>query len=406
MGCATSRPDKNKEEVAKEEQKPVAEAANPTRYVAVDPPTTAEEVEVEDAPELPPEKKAAVVALFKQFDTAGNGMLPLDSLNSATVSVGPSEEGVLVSMKEMDFNGDGYVEESEWVVYFTAIGDALGDEEFDLIMTELKAAASMASAVDACVKLAVEEDESPEGLGADAAEGEAILQELLANLSPAQKKMIEALFAEWKSDSANGIEIAMLADTEVEGGPVKWKVFDKLKLMDANGDGIVELDEMMQYFAVVLAEMGDDEFTSTVDDMKEMAAGKKHLATMLQYAQEGAAQEDDYGDEVPEMPELTAERKALVKDLFLSFAADESKNIELASLTDVDLEVGPTKDKVLLRMEAMDANKDGWVEMGEMLEYFTIVGSELGDDDFTFIISGIKDGVSVKKALVVAEQVQ
>jgi len=401
MGCATSRPDKKKEETANEEPKPAPEAANPTRIVAVEPNVDPEDVEAEEAPELSPEKKAAVMALFKQFDSSGTGMLTLTLLGRATVSVGPSEQGVLISMKEMDYNGDGYVEASEWEIYFTAISEALSDEEFDTILGELKAAANTSEAVDACVKLA-EDDESTVAI--DAAEAEAALAEMLAALTPAQTKMVEELYTEWKAPDAKGIELAKLATTEVEVGPTPWKVFDKLKLMDANGDGIVELDEMTQYFAVVTAAMSDDEFVGTINDMKEAAAGKNHLATMLAYAAEDAAQDGDYGDELPEMAELTAERKALVKDLFLAFAADESKNIEIASLADVEMTVGPTKENVLLRMEAMDTNKDGWVEMAEMIDYFTIVGSELSDDEFSYIVSTIKDGVSVKKAMELGQQ--
>ena len=61
---------------------------------------------------------------------------------------------------------------------------------------------STSEAVDACVKLATEDEATA---AVDAAEAEAALAEMLANLTPAQTKMVEELFVEWKAADGKGI---------------------------------------------------------------------------------------------------------------------------------------------------------------------------------------------------------
>ena len=92
---------------------------------------------MEDFPPLDATKRDAVMELFKMFDVLGDGKIPLDRLKGAKMMVGPAESSVLKKLAEMDFNQDGYVEASEWELYFTAIYAQLTDEEVKLVMDDL-----------------------------------------------------------------------------------------------------------------------------------------------------------------------------------------------------------------------------------------------------------------------------
>ena len=93
-------------------------------------------------PPLSDDRKKQVHELFGAF-SANNEPIELKTLKSdGTVSAGPGKQNVLYGLEAMDGNNDGKVELSEMVDYFTAVGASLGDEEFTLVIGELKDAAA------------------------------------------------------------------------------------------------------------------------------------------------------------------------------------------------------------------------------------------------------------------------
>ena len=125
MGCGGSK--------AEAPAAPAAAGANSPTMVKVQPPAAAPSA----GEALPPKRLEKVRALFQEWDVDGNGMIPLSTLNGATTSVGPTEVKVLAQLADMDFNGDGFVEASEWEEYFTATAGGLTDQQFDAIIEDL-----------------------------------------------------------------------------------------------------------------------------------------------------------------------------------------------------------------------------------------------------------------------------
>ena len=108
----------------------------------------------EEAPEPPPEltpaRRTQVDELFTAFspDTA----TPIDLATlvaSGTVENGPAKTNLLEGLQAMDANGDGKVEHSEMVFYFTFIGQTLSDPEFDVVLADLKDKAATGMALKA-----------------------------------------------------------------------------------------------------------------------------------------------------------------------------------------------------------------------------------------------------------------
>ena len=83
-------------------------------------------------------------ALYKSFDTEGKGMLDIQKLKSVRVEIGPAKASVFQTLVDMDINSDGYVEKSEWDLYFGAVSASLSPEELDLIIADLTEAARCA----------------------------------------------------------------------------------------------------------------------------------------------------------------------------------------------------------------------------------------------------------------------
>ena len=95
-------------------------------------------------PTLSAAMKGEVMELFKSFDVDGTGKVPLNRLQTATVKAGPNEHKVLKTLAEMDFNKDGFVETSEWEMYFAAAEGSLSKEELAVILSDLKTAGRFA----------------------------------------------------------------------------------------------------------------------------------------------------------------------------------------------------------------------------------------------------------------------
>ena len=101
----------------------------------------AEEDVIDGMPaELSPEMKAAVMKVYTIFDAKGTGKVPLDSLDSGNIEIGPMKNNVLKVMKDMDANGDGFIEPDEWEFYFRVVAEALSPEELSNTLKDLEAA--------------------------------------------------------------------------------------------------------------------------------------------------------------------------------------------------------------------------------------------------------------------------
>ena len=83
------------------------------------------------------ELKDKVMALYTVFDIKSDGKIPLQMLRDARVTVGPSSEGVLSSLADMDFNGDGYIEKHEWEQFFAFVASEMGADMMSGIMANL-----------------------------------------------------------------------------------------------------------------------------------------------------------------------------------------------------------------------------------------------------------------------------
>ena len=99
--------------------------------------------EEDEVPKLPTleagETRDRIMGLFEKYDHAKNGMIPLDKIKKAGVSVGPTENKILNTLAAMDFNGDGFIEASEWELYFAATVEALSADELDVVLGDLEA---------------------------------------------------------------------------------------------------------------------------------------------------------------------------------------------------------------------------------------------------------------------------
>ena len=97
-------------------------------------------------PTLSGEKKKQVMEVFKLFDVKDDGKIPLKQLRDAGMKVGGTDVKILSTLADMDFNGDGYVEASEWELYFATVSADLSDEELKLVMDDLRTAGRCAAA--------------------------------------------------------------------------------------------------------------------------------------------------------------------------------------------------------------------------------------------------------------------
>ena len=83
---------------------------------------------------------AECLELFKTYDTEKTGKISISKLEGSSMKVGPHQANLLKTLGDMDFNGDGYVEESEWKQYFATVMQALSEDELALVIADLKSA--------------------------------------------------------------------------------------------------------------------------------------------------------------------------------------------------------------------------------------------------------------------------
>jgi len=340
----------------------------------------------------------AVTSLFKEWDLKGDGMIPLGLLDKGgNIEVGNVNVGVLKQLKDMDFNGDGSVELSEWVTYWTTIGASLSDSDFEMILKELAESGENMMTIARCTLLAEQANEMTGG-PADEDEPASPVPELAED----RKAKIQQLWEAFDYEGTGQVEIAKVTSASVSVGAQQISVCQNFSVMDADGDGCVSQQEMFTYFGYTSAKLSDEEFELVIGDMLLLAEAAKGVNANLKLAmiaQEGistgeAEAEGEEGAAAPPLEPLSAPRAEKVEQLFKAFDPD-MQPIDLdviAKSSNVD--IGPHKSSVLGGLKSMDYNGDGKVEYEEMKQYFTAISATVSDDDFTLIIDDLIDSAT------------
>ena len=347
----------------------------------------------------------SVRQLFNEWDIEGNGMIEIKALKGVTVNVGPQESQVLSQLIAMDYNGDGFVEASEWETYFGTTAGVLSDSEFQVIMDDLRASGEQMVTILRCTKLASGAGDAPKAVSSDEA-SEAAEALAAMTLSGERKAKVEELFKTWDVKGDGKIAYKTLNSTGVQVGPKEIKVLDDLGRMDTDGDEFVSLSEMLAFFGACSAEMNDEEFATIMGDMSDVAATTTGVAKMIAMTNDAAATAGvvGEGEEIEPPPEMSPEREALVKSLFEAFSESVNTPIAIKSLElDTKTSVGPAKESVLSNLVAMDANGDGMLEYGEMKDYFAVCGAVLSDDEFEMILGDMRDNATTAQMIKTAE---
>jgi len=326
---------------------------------------------------LDADKSTRVKSLFTTFDMDDSGKLELAAFTGAVVQVGPHQTKVLDRLTDMDIDHDGFVTKEEWLTWFTATAGKLNTEEFNLIMEEMHATAEEMVTLIRCTRLAAEsvaEIEAP-------AAAPPLTGERLAK--------VQALFSAWDVEGTGGIDRLKVGASAVSFGPHKSHVLKQLEDMDTDGDNVISLQEMTDFFQAISVELDDPSFASVIEEMLELATEAATIAACLQLAVAPAAQG---ADEEPEVkPTLSAAREELLGKLFGLFTKNADGAIDVAALDQVTIKEGPNETKLLSNLKDMDADKDGKLTFDEMKAFFAAVGVALSDSEFELIVGEMVD---------------
>jgi len=225
-------------------------------------------------------------------------------------------------------------------------------------------------------------------------------------LTPEDMALVEQLFTAWDFDGNGTINLESFG-SDVLVGPKKEKVFAQLEKMDVNGDGGIDRGEMELYFGLLKMDTSEATFKEALSEMAHAASKEKDVDTFMrlnaEYNQQGIAT-DDGTETADEAPELSAERAADVRELYLYFSPDVARPIKIASIAETKVDIGPVKEDALLSsMAHMDLNGDGLLEYGEMVQYFRAVSAEMSDSDLAVVLQGLKDSAAMQGALDMAK---
>jgi len=244
---------------------------------AEDAQAAAEELE---AATLGGEQKALVEELFKEWDFNGDGKIDRGKLQTTGVEVGPRKEKVFSAFEKMDINDDKVVTLDEMLLYFGMVATLMSEDQFKETVGEMREMAATEKSVLTMIGYA---EQAAQGeyteLGEEDDEPEPVVE-----LTAARLEQISALFLVYSSDTSKPIELAALSAAKVEAGPSKMSVLEGMKLMDENGDGMVELSEMQSYFKLTGAALSDEEFALVLDSLKDGAAAGESMKLALEVA--------------------------------------------------------------------------------------------------------------------------
>jgi len=365
------------------------------------------------------EDKVKIMALFKKLalaDLQEDGKQPTISVEAmkqgGNTALGKGSVNFLKTICQMDFNGDGDVEESEWEMFFAMLKQDNDAKQIDDILNQMEEASGDVIAIAMASAAAAQDDDGT--MGYDAEEAAAMIQEAIDALGEAEHALIDTLFKAWDWNDDGKIEIARLSSNGVNMGPHKASVFSQLEKMDLDADGHVDKKEMQTYFGLLKQMTTAEEFQSAISEMSDAATAEKDVYRFIllnaEYNRSALILDDDDAKADAEaaaaaLPDLSDERLVKVKALFQTFEQDLSKNINLKSLEATKIDNGPVSSSggFADSMKMMDANGDGELEYKEMLDYFKAIGAELDEDNFNIVLDGLTESAATSISLMTAE---
>ena len=111
--------------------------------------------EAEPPPEMTPEREELVKGLFEAFSSSVSEPIAIKTLEMDTkTNIGPAKENVLKNLNDMDSNGDGMLEYGEMKDYFAACGAVLNEEEFAMVLGDMRDTATTAQMIKTAASLA------------------------------------------------------------------------------------------------------------------------------------------------------------------------------------------------------------------------------------------------------------
>jgi len=324
-----------------------------------------------------------VKELFTTWDIDASGKLELAAFIGAVTKVGPHQTKVLAQLQDMDVDHDGFVTEAEWLLWFTATAGTLNAGEFNLIMEEMQTSAEEMVTLVRCTRLAAE----------SAAEIEAPAAP--PPLTGDRLEKVQALFKAWDYEGKGSIDRLKVGASSVSFGPHKSHVLKQLDDMDTDGDNLITLVEMTDFFQAISAELNDAAFAAVVGEMLELASEAATIAACLAMA---VAPQVQGAEEEPEAKaSLSDARAEQLKALFDLFTKNKDGSIDVALLDQVSIQEGPNATKVLTNLKDMDADKDGKLTFDEMKAFFAAIGASLNEDEFKLIVGEMFDTVEASQ---------
>ena len=224
-----------------------------------------------------------VKELFTTWDIDASGKLELAAFIGAVTKVGPHQTKTLAQLQDMDVDHDGFVTESvtnpnqlpaasacpralcctapahsptacththpaaaeapvrlrltqEWLHWFTQTAGTLNADEFNVIMEEMQSSAEEMVTLVRCTRLAAE---SAAEIEAPAAPPPLVGDRL---------EKVQALFKAWDYEGKGSIDRLKVGASSVSFGPHKSHVLKQLDDMDTDGDNLITLVEMTDFF--------------------------------------------------------------------------------------------------------------------------------------------------------------
>jgi len=379
MGCSSSKADTEEAGTAAAAGKAEPGAAAGSSGRKASEPVSPTKVEVT----LDASQSTRVKELFTTWDIDASGKLELAAFTGAVTKVGPHQTKVLAQLQDMDVDHDGFVTQAEWLLWFTATAGTLNADEFNLIMEEMQTSAEEMVTLVRCTRLAAE----------SAAEIEAPAAP--PPLAGDRLEKVQALFKAWDYEGKGSIDRLKVGASSVSFGPHKSHVLKQLDDMDTDGDNLITLVEMTDFFQAISSELNDAAFVAVVGEMLELASEAATIAACLAMAVAPAVQGTE---EEPEAKATLSDGRAeQLKALFDLFTKNKDGSIDVALLDQVSIKEGPNETKVLSNLKDMDADKDGKLTFDEMKAFFAAIGASLNEDEFKLIVGEMFDTVEASQ---------
>jgi len=264
------------------------EAAAPAAEPSAEEAAEAAEEEAAAAPTpLTAARQAAVEELFAAWDVEKKGCIPVGQLQQGKLSFGPQTTGIFDALEAMDADGDDEVTLTEMLTYFTVVGEAMSDEQFEVVRSEMLTAAQDATLIASLTAIAASQQPAAAAAAAAAAAPTAAADEEeeeeeaaeFPPLTEARTALLQQLYGVFATDADKSTILmsGLTCDAKIELGPATFTPLEFMEVMDENKDGKVTFAEMCAYFTVVGAELDDASFDLIVNEMIDAASTKKLL---------------------------------------------------------------------------------------------------------------------------------